>query len=596
MQVAAGTYTEQVVINKPVTITGAGQATTTIEGPSTMTDSACMASTRVVIDICGSSGSTVTMTGVTISGGANGEAADTNSCGGPSIRGAQVADGETLDISQSTVTNTYSSSGSGYWGCQTNAALGIRVGSQALGAVGHLVADHLTVERYTKGGIVVDGPGSSTTITHSLVEGDQLAGASAVSSRNGIQISRGASGAVSSTTVSGNECDIASPICGPDPNANDQSDGIILYDPTTGQTPVPTITLSGNTLTGNDVGIYTAQMTGTPMISGNTVNANRYEGIELDEGTASVVNNQITGNGGASGDGVFATQGDYGTTDTTATLTGNTISGNPTGVFAEDVAVDAFTTHLTVQRNALTANPTAGLNNEAASTVAATCDWWGQSTGPASGEVMGSATTTPYLGSSNLAGACPAHTAPSAPRPTSAVPYNDHSAKVIWQVPVSNGGSPITGYVITPYLAGVAQPAHVFNSTATSEFVTGLTDTKSYQFTVAAKNAVGTGPKSVKTAPMIAGAPGQPGMPTVQLVSGSLKVTFKAPLNDGAAITSFTASCSSGNGGATKTKSGPASPLTVTGVTAHKSYTCTVTATNSRGTGPKSKPSATIST
>ena len=401
------------------------------------------------------------MTGVTISGGANGEAADANTCGGPSIRGAQISDGETLNISQSTVTNTYSSSGSGFWGCQTNAALGIRAGSQALNEVGHLIADHLTVERYTKGGIVVDGPGSSTTITHSLVEGDQLAGASAVSSRNGIQISRGASGTVSSTTVSGNECDIASPTCGPDLVNNDQAAGILLYDPTTGQTPVPTITLSGNIVTGNDDGIYTAQMTGTPMISANTVNANRHEGVQLDEGTATLMGNQITGNGSGSGDGVFASEGDYGLADTTATLSGNTITGNASGVVVADLRGRRVHDAPDPQRNSLASNPTVGLNNEAASSVTATCNWWGQSTGPASGEVMGTATTTPFLGSSNLAGACPAHTAPSAPRPTSAVPYNDHSAKVIWQVPVSTGGTPITGYVITPYLAGVAQPAHV---------------------------------------------------------------------------------------------------------------------------------------
>ena len=62
--VAAGTYTEQLTINKPVTITGAGQATTIIQGPPTMTDSACIPlsnaqPTRAVVTLCGSTGSTV---------------------------------------------------------------------------------------------------------------------------------------------------------------------------------------------------------------------------------------------------------------------------------------------------------------------------------------------------------------------------------------------------------------------------------------------------------------------------------------------------------------------------------------------------------
>jgi hypothetical protein len=40
-----------------------------------------------------------------------------------------------------------------------------------------------------------------------------------------------------------------------------------------------------------------------------------------------------------------------------------------------------------------------------------------------------------------------------------------------------------------------------------------------------------------------------------------------------------------------KSKVGSASPLTVSGLTAGKTYTCTVKGTNSRGTGPASNPS-----
>jgi hypothetical protein len=41
----------------------------------------------------------------------------------------------------------------------------------------------------------------------------------------------------------------------------------------------------------------------------------------------------------------------------------------------------------------------------------------------------------------------------------------------------------------------------------------------------------------------------------------------------------------------TKTKSGKSNPITVTGLSAGKTYRCRVTATNSRGTGPRSVPS-----
>jgi hypothetical protein len=149
-------------------------------------------------------------------------------------------------------------------------------------------------------------------------------------------------------------------------------------------------------------------LSGTSTISGNTVNANRYLGVFVDEGTASVKNNHITNNGSApSGVGVIAVQGEQGVADTTATLSGNTINGNPTGVEVTDVATgDGFTTHVTVQRNALTANPTASVDNEAAATVDGTCNWWGQSSGPASGQVTGAVTTAPWLKTSNLQGNC----------------------------------------------------------------------------------------------------------------------------------------------------------------------------------------------
>lgn len=71
------------------------------------------------------------------------------------------------------------------------------------------------------------------------------------------------------------------------------------------------------------------------------------------------------------------------------------------------------------------------------------------------------------------------------------------------------------------------------------------------------------------------------------------KCTVTATSN-GSPVTSYTASCASGNGGATHAKSGTGSPLTVTGLTAGKRYTCTVTAANARGKGPASSASGSV--
>ena len=183
---------------------------------------------------------------------------------------------------------------------------------------------------------------------------------------------------------------------------------------------------------------------------------------------------------------------------------------------------------------------------------------------------------------------------PGIPSSVSAVPSGSGGAKVTWVAP-TNSGAPISGYVVRPYLGSVVQPAQVFNSAATSAVVTGLKTGKTYQFTVAARNAGGTGSPSAKTGAIVIGVPGRPGAPTVvKTAAGSLKASFVAPANNGAPITSYTVWCSSSNGGVTKGKAGSASPITDTGLTTGKSYHCTVRATNSRGTGQVSLPSAAV--
>ena len=84
---------------------------------------------------------------------------------------------------------------------------------------------------------------------------------------------------------------------------------------------------------------------------------------------------------------------------------------------------------------------------------------------------------------------------PGAPTTVSAVP-GEGAATVTWTPPSSNGGLPITGYVVTPYAGTTPGTAQTFQSTATTQTVTGLTNGTGYGFRVAAVNSAGTGPES----------------------------------------------------------------------------------------------------
>ncbi|MET7864691.1 fibronectin type III domain-containing protein [Micromonospora taraxaci] len=108
------------------------------------------------------------------------------------------------------------------------------------------------------------------------------------------------------------------------------------------------------------------------------------------------------------------------------------------------------------------------------------------------------------------------YTLPGAPTITS-VTAGTTAARLSWTTP-ANGGSPITGYTVTPYLDGVAQTPQTFTGAATTQTVTGLTGGTTYTFRVAAINAAGTGPQSaasasvtVNPAPTLTFAPPPPG-------------------------------------------------------------------------------------
>ncbi len=92
--------------------------------------------------------------------------------------------------------------------------------------------------------------------------------------------------------------------------------------------------------------------------------------------------------------------------------------------------------------------------------------------------------------------------APGAPTIVRDATAGDREATVSWLAPSSDGGAPITGYVVTPYVGYGPRPSTTFLSTLTTQKVTGLVNGTTYRFRVQAINALGIGGYSTVSNPV----------------------------------------------------------------------------------------------
>jgi|GEM_PF-1555590 len=268
VHVGAGTFTEQLLIEKSLTLMGNGSASTLIEAPSSLS-----------AGIFGANGITVNTTGIVDIGDLWITGPGPSGCGSIDY-GIFVGGGANAFVHGTKITEIRDEPLSG---CQNGG--GIRFGSDFYGTSATGTIDSNTVTGYQKGGIVVDGADSDATITNNIVTG---VGVTTFIAQNGIQVSRGATAIVSDNTVSGNEydCDCALPM------DDYQSGGILLYLAGNG------VDISNNTITDNDYGIYNnLSGGGATNISGNTIDGNRFVGIIFDEGNAVVRRNTVTNSG-----------------------------------------------------------------------------------------------------------------------------------------------------------------------------------------------------------------------------------------------------------------------------------------------------------
>ncbi len=347
------------------------------------------------------------------------------------------------------------------------------------------------------------------------------------------------------------------------------------------QPGVPAITSAGSANgTFNTAFSYPITATGTPTSYGAT---NLPAGFSVDTSTGEIT-------------GVPNATGTFNAT-VSATNTGGTGQAPLTIVIAPAAQVIIFGAQTPATRpyvfgGAFTINPTA--------------------TGGASGQAVSYGTTTPAVcavsgvnvdilaagsciltanqaGSANYA---PASEATQTVTITAVVPdppligaatSGNASAQIAFSAPTNTGGAPITGYTATCLPSG--------SGTGGTSPITvgGLMNGTTYTCTVRAANSAGQGAasSSVQVTPAATSVPDAPVIGIPIELDGAASIAFSPPANNGgAAITQYTATCNPGG----KMGNNAVSPVLVGSLTNGVTYTCTVTATNSIGTGPPSAP------
>ncbi len=287
IEVCAGTYTEQLQITQSVTIDGQTNAVLQLPSSPVNSTAACdnvqgAGPDQDGIVICGKS------TSVTISNLVVNAAWATSVCN-DNLYGIVIGGGATLSFDNSSI---IAAGAFPLNGCQ--GGIGIEAGMAFTKPVevGHLKMHDSWISGYQKNGIVVDGWKSTAAIGNSVVTG---AGPQSAIAQNGIQVSDAAKAVITGTTVSGNECEDNAASCGANGLANVQSAGILLFGAARGTS------ITNSTMSYNDMGAYySADPQGAAVkkpqvtFSKDDFVDNRYEGVVLDQGSASLTGSNFS--------------------------------------------------------------------------------------------------------------------------------------------------------------------------------------------------------------------------------------------------------------------------------------------------------------
>lgn len=359
---SATPYTEQLYINKCVTIQGAGRdgaTPTVIKAPASLNPIAASGALSLRQAIVSIGSGYVKMTGVRVEGPVEFDL---------TTYGIFVHGNATLEMRGSHVTAIHKLSGID--GVQNG--LAIAAGSNAANTIGGLVLDDMIIDAFQKNGITVDRVDSIATITNTTINGG---GETTLIAKNGIQISRGASATISGTTSA------PTMIVGHDYGPTSWSSaGILAYQ-------AGNISISGVSLTNNDAAIYNSwRDSPTPAlptvphpaftVTNNIIESDNY-GIIIDGPSGVIRGNSI--HGGDVGLGVWATNA------TTIDLESNSI----TNAGVTSIEYGTYSTAVTASPAPVfnahfnrIAGPAGGVTNDTGWTLAAENNFWGMNTDP----------------------------------------------------------------------------------------------------------------------------------------------------------------------------------------------------------------------
>lgn len=278
VDIAPGTYPEQVEIDKNVKIVGAGTRTTTITPPVISTPGqptlAPLATLNgnVLRPVIFANASQATLSTLTVDGSALGT--ENQKFAGIASNNAD------LSLDHLHITQTKSTPAS-------STASGYGIYAVANSGTNHtFTLNRLTVDDYQAAGIVFSGANITAAATDTTVTGS---GATSTLPQQGVRFENGANGSLDRVQVAAHRCEAL--ICGPNPFLQKAAAGVTFDQ-------AGMVHIQDSTLTNNDVGLQATTLAdGHGMVDQTVISGNHFAGLRLGSGQQMVNRSTIRSNG-----------------------------------------------------------------------------------------------------------------------------------------------------------------------------------------------------------------------------------------------------------------------------------------------------------